>query len=427
LKFTAISRHFTSMRIADVCAFYTPAGGGVRTYIEAKLRAAARFGHEMIVIAPGERDEVVRRGAGAYLVTIASPRLPVDRRYRYFDDEAALHAVLDTWQPDHVEASSPWSSATMVGRWQGAASRSLVMHSDPLAAYAYRWLGGFMPTPRIDRMFSWFWRHLRGLGRMFDTVVCANSQLAGRLSEGGLGNCETVPMGVEAGLFSPSLRSATLREQALAAIGLDSSATLLLGVGRFSAEKRWNMVLRAAAEVGRRRPVGMLLVGDGSKRFGLELVANRSRHLAVLPRITDRDELARLLASADALVHGCEAETFCLVAAEARASGVPLIVPDRGASLDQLVSGGGTAFRSGSQISLERAINRFLDRGPELQRAAAVRASQTRTMEEHFADLFALYATVAEQRSVQPAARREMAAGDPATELALARSVMLGS
>ena len=101
------------MRIADVCAFYTPAGGGVRTYIEAKLRAAQRFGHEMIVIAPGERHEVTRRGPGSLLVTVPSPRLPVDRRYRYFDDEAALHSVLDAWRPDHVEASSPWSSRTL--------------------------------------------------------------------------------------------------------------------------------------------------------------------------------------------------------------------------------------------------------------------------------------------------------------------------
>ena len=120
------------MRIADVSAFYTPAGGGVRTYAEAKLRAAARFGHEMILIVPGERHEVVKHGPGAVLVTIPSPLLPVDRRYRYFDDEAAIHAALDAWQPDHVEASSPWSSAAMVGRWQGGASRSLVMHADPL-------------------------------------------------------------------------------------------------------------------------------------------------------------------------------------------------------------------------------------------------------------------------------------------------------
>jgi alpha-1,6-mannosyltransferase len=387
--------------------------------VDAKLRAAARFGHEVIIIAPGKEHATIRRGPGALVVTIPSPLLPVDRRYRYFNDERALHAELDAWQPDHVEASSPWSSATMVGRWQGAASRSLVMHSDPLAAYAYRWLGGVVSTDRIDRWFGWFWRHLRGLGRMFDTVVCANAQLAERLREGGLENSETVRMGVEAGLFSPSLRSSTLREEALCGLGLDPSATLLLGIGRFSAEKRWNMVLRAVGEVGRRRPVGMLLVGDGSKRVGLELLANRTRHVAVLPRITDRGELARLLASADALVHGCEAETFCMVAAEARASGVPLIVPDRGATVDQLANGAGTLFRAGSQISLERAIRRFLDRGPELQRAAAVRSSHVRTMDEHFAELFARYAQIATAPVYQPA---PPASVGPLSEVALART-----
>jgi len=407
------------MRIVDVCAFYAPTGGGVRTYVEAKLKAAARFGHEVVVLAPGERHEVVKRGPGAFLVTIPAPRLPVDRRYRYFDDERTLHAALDAWQPDHVEASSPWSSATMVGRWQGAASRSLVMHADPLAAYAYRWLGGVVSIDRIDRMFGWFWRHLRGLGQMFDTVVCANDHLAGRLRAGGIANAETVGMGVEAGVFSPSLRCQSLREQALRGLGLEPSATLLVGVGRFSAETRWNMVMRAVAEVGRKRPVGMLLVGEGSKRVGLELLANRSRHLAVLPRISNREELARLIACADALIHGCEAETFCLVAAEARASGIPLIVPDRGATVDQLVSGAGTAFRAGSQISIERAINRFIDRGPELQRATAVRASHVRTMDEHFAELFVRYKGLVPQHAIQSGARLDIVVGDVAPAAAL--------
>jgi len=420
LKFTAADRQLRPMRIADVCAFYTPAGGGVRTYVEAKLRAAPRFGHEMVVIAPGERHEVIKRGPGAVLVTIPSPRLPVDGRYRYFDDERALHAALDVWQPDHVEASSPWSSATMVGRWQGPASRSLVMHADPLAAYAYRWLGGFVSTGRIDRLFGWFWRHLRGLGNMFDAVVCANAELAERLRQGGVTNTETVRMGVEGGLFSPALRSPALREQALSALGLGPDATLLLGIGRFSAEKRWNMVMRAVGEVGRRLPVGMLLVGDGSKRFGLELLASRTPQVAVLPRITDREELARLLASSDALVHGCEAETFCMVAAEARASGIPLIVPDRGATVDQLVPGAGTLFRAGSQISLERAIARFIDRGPELQRAAAARASRVRTMDEHSADLFARYERLVPQHAPHPA-RGELPLGEVTAELAHAK------
>src|SRR4051794_31222700 len=226
------------MRIVDVSAFYAPQGGGVRTYVEAKLKAAPRFGHEMIVVIPGKRDEIVERAPGAILASLASPKLPVDRRYRYFDDEKALHRLLDVWRPDHVEASSPWSSATMVGRWQGSATRSLVMHSDPLAAYAYRWLGGIASHKTIDRWFDWFWRHLRGLGHMYDLVVCSNSQLSERLESRGIENSETLPMGVEPGLFSPDLRSSAIRADALSAIGLDPSATLLIGIGRFSAEKR---------------------------------------------------------------------------------------------------------------------------------------------------------------------------------------------
>jgi len=286
----------------------------------------------------------------------------------------------------------------MVGRWQGSATRSLVMHADPLAAYAYRWLGGIASIDTIDRWFGWFWSHLRGLGRLFDTVICANGQLTDRLRDGGICGAETVPMGVEPGLFSPSLRSADLRSAALASLGLGPDSILLLGVGRFSAEKRWDMVIRAAASSARRVPVGLLVVGDGAHRRKLEQLAARFANVAVMPHLADRRELARLLASADALVHGCEAETFCMVAAEARASGIPLIVPDRGAALDQRVAGSGATYRSGKIQSLERAIVEFVDRGTELQRAAACRASRVRTMDEHFADLFARYRALAPGR-----------------------------
>jgi alpha-1,6-mannosyltransferase len=387
------------MRIVDVSAFYAPQGGGVRTYVDAKLKAARCFGHEMIVVIPGARDEVVERAPGAILASLASPKLPVDRRYRYFDDEKALHRLLDAWRPDHVEASSPWSSATMVGRWQGPATRSLVMHSDPLAAYAYRWLGGIASIETIDRCFGWFWSHLRGLGTLFDTVVCANGQLTERLRDGGIPGAETVPMGVEPGLFSPALRSPDLRAAALASLGLDPDSILLLGVGRFSAEKRWDMVIRAVGSAARQVPVGLLVVGDGVARRKLERLADGFANIAVMPHLADRRELARLLASADALVHGCEAETFCMVAAEARASGIPLIVPDRGAALDQRIAAAGGAYLSGRMQSLEQAIVDFVDRGPELQRAAAASASQVRSMDEHFGELFARYRALAPRRA----------------------------
>jgi alpha-1,6-mannosyltransferase len=378
------------MRIVDVCAFYTPAGGGVRTYVEAKLKAASRLGHELIVLAPGARDEIIHRGPGALLASIPGPSLPLDPRYRYFGDEAAVHRALDYWQPDHVEVSSPWSSAAMVARWQGQATRSLVMHCDPLAAYAYRWLGRFMPRRLIDRLFGPFWRHLLHLDERFDLVVCANDELTRRLGRGGLAKAETLPMGVEGAVFSPTLRSMEMRLAAQRALGLDSDATLLIGIGRLSSEKRWEMVVRAVSSLGPR--AGLLLVGDGPRRRQIEQLAYRAGNVRLLGPIGDRFELSQLLASSDALVHGCESETFCMVAAEARASGIPLIVPDRGGASSHLIRGAGLSYRAGSRPALETAIGDFIDHGPELQRMRAALHSEVRTMDEHFAQLFARYA-----------------------------------
>lgn len=229
----ALRGRLRSLRILDVCAFYTPQGGGVRTYVHRKLAAAAAAGHEVIVLSPGQTDGWRELPGGGVLATLASPRLPIDRRYRYFGDEAALHRALDRWRPDVVEASSPWSSATKVARWRGQAARSLIMHADPMSAYAYRWFGRVASTATIDRRFEWFWRHLRRLDAVMDLVVCASADLASRLAAGGLKRTAVLPMGVEPGVFSPSHRDPQLRAQLLSRCALPASATLLLGVGRY--------------------------------------------------------------------------------------------------------------------------------------------------------------------------------------------------
>ncbi|MDL2341360.1 MAG: glycosyltransferase [Pseudomonadota bacterium] len=381
------------MRIVDVCAFYTPSGGGVKTYIDNKMRAAPSSGHELIVLAPGEQDSVVAMDNGSLLHTLAAPTMPLDRRYHYFDDEPALHRALDQWRPDHVEVSSPWSSATMVGRWQGPATRSLVMHSDPLSAYAYRWFEAIAAPAQVDRWFVWFWRHLRGLDRMFDVVVSASEGLSKRLVDNGLHKVRTVPMGVEPGIFSPALRDLALRARWLDQLGLSEDGTLLLSVGRFAAEKRWPMVLRAAGRAGTAAPIGLALIGAGQHEPRLKRLAHRFPHVAVAPPITDRSAMARLMASADALVHGCESETFCMVASEARASGLPLIVPDRGGAADQLRPGDvGEHYASGDRAALIDAIGRFeMKRGKPGAAPGHLRSRPVRTMDQHFAELFGLY------------------------------------
>ncbi|UAK24614.1 glycosyltransferase [Sphingomonas nostoxanthinifaciens] len=381
------------MRIVDVCAFYAPEGGGVRTYIERKLKAVPAAGHELIVLAPGRTDRIEHRGPNARIEWLASPRFPLDRRYGYFADAGQLHAALDRLRPDVVEVSSPWRSASIVADWQGPARRVLVMHADPLSAYAYRWFGGVADRATIDRGFAWFWRHLRRLDARYDAVVSASASLSERLTEGGLARVVTNPMGVDPGIFSPDLRDEELRARLLDRCGLPSSATLLLAVGRHAPEKRWPMVIDAAMTAAARRPVGLVLVGDGRDRGRIVRQIGANPHVCLVAPIRDRLRLATMMASADALIHGCEAETFCIVAAEARASGLPLIAPDAGGASDQARAGGGLTYRASSSASAAAAITRFVDQ--------PVRATgSVRTMDEHFADLFALYEWLD-----QPAAR----------------------
>jgi alpha-1,6-mannosyltransferase len=382
-----------SIRIVDVCAFYAADGGGVKTYVERKLLAAKPGVQEVIIIAPGKSDAVIRRHGGGGIITLASPRFPLDRRYRYFDDETVLHALLDELAPDVVEASSPWGAATMVRRWRGSALRSLVMHADPLSAYAYRWFGGVASRATIDRGFDWFWRRLRRLDDRFDLVVSAGARLSSRLAAGGLGKVVTIPMGVEPGIFAPARRDESLRARLLARCGLGADATLLIGIGRLAPEKRWPMVIEAVAAAGYDQPVGFALFGDGRDRARVMRTAANNPHVHLAAPIADRIELATILASADALVHGCEAETFCMVAAEARASGLPLIVPDEGGAGDQFSEGQGALYAAADPAGLARAIRGFIASSPTAHRArAALVAPRVIDMDEHFDRLFATYA-----------------------------------
>ncbi len=377
------------MRLVDVCGFYSPNGGGIRTYAEEKLRLAERLGHDVTILAPGAADATVEISPWARVMTIASPRFPLDRKYFSFTDQQAVHRALDLLEPDIVEASSPWNSANYVAAWRRATPRSLVMHSEPLSAHAYRWFERIVEPPAVDRAFDWFWERLRRYGKVFDTVIVANSSLAHRLSTGGVGNIVTVPMGVQPGVFSPSRRDEALRRRLLAMCALGPEATLLLCAGRLATEKRVPMLVEAATIAGRRRPIGLVIFGEGRSHKDVRRAIAGNPHVRLLQPVRERAQFATILASADALLHGCEAETFGMIAAEAHASGIPLVAPRAGGASD-FVSDAALGFTPADTSDVVRAI---LELPKEAREAITPRSP--RSMEEHFRDLYRLYAGLA--------------------------------
>ena len=383
------------MRIVDVNEFYSPTGGGVRTYLDRKMAIMADRGHELVVVAPGREDREEERPGGGRVVYRRSPPMPFDRNYGLFRDAAPIHALLDRFDPDVVECSSPWRPAWIVADWPGRAVKSYFFHGDNMEAYPKTYLERFAAPARIERAFGWYDRYMARFLPRFDTVVANGPALLKRLRARGLRVDAAVTLGIERHHFSCALRDEGLRAGLLAQCGLAPHALLLVGIGRHHREKRWPMVIDAVARAGERVPVGLVLLGQGMATPTLARHAGESPHIRLFRPVYDRRRLAQIMASADALIHGSSAEPFGLVAYEALASGTPLIVPDEGGAFEASDPSFAETYAAKDAVACAAAIERFAARDRTTVRAAAARAAGTvRSDEEHADALVAHYARV---------------------------------
>ena len=386
------------MKLIDVAEFYSPQGGGVRTYIHQKFEAAAALGHELVVVAPGpENGEETCEGGR--IIWLESPPEPLDSRYFKFKDKTAIHKVLDIEAPDVVEGSSTWGGGKAVASWSGAAPKSLVLHQDPVAVYAHTFLDWALTPERIDRLFSGFWSGLRTLNAKFDTTVVSGNWLKTRCESFGLQGMHAEPFGIDVAQFAPDRATASRREAMLHACRLpDPTATLLVAVSRHHPEKRLGTLIDAVRMLNEKHPTGLYLVGDGLMRWWVDRRAAAAPSVHVAGLIKDRDVLAETLASADAMVHGSAAETFGLVIAEGLRSGLPLIVPNRGGAADLAHGDFAEFYQPGEPLGCQMAIERMVARDGKTIRAAALKASQSiRTPAQHFAGLFQHYTELCAQ------------------------------
>jgi alpha-1,6-mannosyltransferase len=387
------------MRIVDVNEFYSPTGGGVRTYIDRKMGIMSDLGHELIVIAAGQDDMVEERPGGGKIIYVKSSRLPFDRNYGLFWDAEPVTRLLDELKPDLVEASSPWRPAWIVGQWHGDAAKVFFMHNDNVAAYAMRWFEGLAAPDRVERAFAWYSRYMSRFLDNYDAVVTNGPALEKRLKARGVRIDAAMPLGIERGHFSPELRDENLRAALLAQCDLPPEGHLLLGLGRHHPEKRWPLVIDAVERAGSSLPVGLILLGTGIESRAIEKRIAGSPHIRMFRPVYDRERLARIVASCDALIHGSEAEPFGLVASEAMAGGLPLIAPDTGGCAeiaDPLCS---ELYTARDAQSAALAIDRLFARDQAiLRRAAHVAAGKVRSDREHTIELMDYYARLVAAR-----------------------------
>jgi glycosyltransferase involved in cell wall biosynthesis len=151
---------------------------------------------------------------------------------------------------------------------------------------------------------------------------------------------------------------------------------VLISIGRLAAEKNWETLLRAAAQVYTQHPtLRLVLIGDGPDKQTLELLA---AELGIAERVTFTgqvlfDEIPAYLKAADMFGFASVTETQGLVTIEAMAAGLPVVVVDGSGSHDIVDNGKEGFLVENDPNALASAINQMLS-NPEQMKQFSVKA-----------------------------------------------------
>jgi glycosyltransferase involved in cell wall biosynthesis len=155
----------------------------------------------------------------------------------------------------------------------------------------------------------------------------------------------------------------------------------VVAVARLTAQKRLHLLVEAIAVLARQgREVPLTIAGDGPEAGRLEALIGQLE-LTRLARLTaplTPEAVAALLAKADSIVLPALAEGYGMAAAEALASGVPLVVCTDGGGLVELAAAGaGSQVVAADPAALAGAITALLN-DPAARPAATAAGHQLR-------------------------------------------------
>jgi alpha-1,6-mannosyltransferase len=293
--------------------------------------------------------------------------------------------------PDVLEAHSPYlATAAVVACGRGSARiRTSFWHTDHIGTYVRPVAARYLKGRAASALETPLWRLVRVLLAPFDATFVAGVAQTQRLRVLGVKNVVYAPFGVDTRTFRPAARDPMRRRELLG----PHAGPLLVGVGRFAVEKRWDVVLDAFARLRSRheyRGATLGLFGDGPERQRLQERAGPG--VLFFGFETDRLRLASALASADLLVHGSPYETFGIGIVEAVACGLPVVAPDAGGAGERVDPSCGETYPSLDAEACTAAMERILARDCEELRASALRAAATvPTLEQHVAHVVSVY------------------------------------
>jgi phosphatidylinositol alpha 1,6-mannosyltransferase len=329
------------MRIALVTESFYPAVDGTTTTVRQVADHLIDVGHELLLVAPAPGLTTYR---GARVARISAP----DTGLR---TGAQVREALADFAPDLVHVTSP-----------GRVGRKALKHASRLGFPTLLMEQSHVPQAAME---PW----LRRSRSHADHAVVTSRWMHAELTAAGVEPPPVWSPGVDLAAYGPQLHDDRLharwsRER--------STGGPLVVVGHVGGLRRQHGV-RRLVEVDRVPGTRLVVVGEGPQRRWL---TDRMPEAVFTGTLTGGD-LASALASLDVLVHPGEEETCCHVLREAAASGVPVVAPASGGTLDAVrQERTGLLYDPADPRGLRRAVANLVG-DPDL-RAQLCRQARTR-------------------------------------------------
>ena len=188
--------------------------------------------------------------------------------------------------------------------------------------------------------------------------------------------------GVDASIFSPSRRSAMLRER----WGVSDTKPAVLYAGALSDDRGARRLLSLELALRRSQPMHQLIVaGDGPSRNAVQARCPNAIFMGAVPRAN----MPEVFASADLFVYPSEAISTNLGVLEAQASGLPVVVMEGGSARERTSNETAAVCRSHSEFIVATAM---LVRTDERRKAMAIAAREYAKAQNWAAGLMVAYA-----------------------------------
>jgi glycosyltransferase involved in cell wall biosynthesis len=350
----------TPIRVLELRSVRGTGGGPEKTILMGAARSdGARFAVTVCYIRD-TRDDVFRLEERARALGIDY----VEVRERHSLDRAIWPALRRLVREREIDIVHAHDYKTDLLGWLMARAEAIV----PLAT-VHGWTG------RSARETLIYYPADKRILRAYPRLIAVSGQIRAELIRVGAspGRVITILNGIDPEVFRrdrsrvPEVRGARNIPYGRAVVG---------AVGRLEPQKRFDLLIQAFAIVHRKRPETMLLIiGDGSERSRLEMLAARLGVDAACCFLGHRDDIIDLHHAFDLLVQSSDYEGTPNAVLEAMALETPIVATDVGGTRE-LVEDGVHALLTpaGHAEAIAEAIEATLcDAGMTAQRVVAAR------------------------------------------------------